>query len=504
MIPIVTGRCARILSLAVLLCGAPASSLAQAAGACQYQLLTTLPVRYTGPGLSLTIEGQINGTAADMLVDTGADFSMLTSAATSRRALQLNASDGLLEGIGGQSKVYTAWIKEFRAGPTVTRNERLGVLNEFGGTPSYDAILGAPFLLQTDLEISLATKEIRFFRPVDCKGASLAYWSQDPIVVPFTASYWRSPNPEFKVLLNGKEVTAVIDTGADTTVITRTAAELAGIKLDAAGVERVADAVGIGKRSVPHWKVTLGTLEIGREKIHHAKVGVIDTEALDVDVLLGADFLRAHRVLFAMSQRKLYFTYVGGEPLGQRNSIEPWMQQEADAGNGDAQLLLASMYARGEGVPADQAKADAWQARAAAGGNPRAGLMLAQASLDKGQHLEATTRLRAILDRRPDERIAALWLFLARMHGGDPTFARSELATTFKSNTHVWPGPVADFYMGKLSAQRLIDRVGADGTLGRRHTCQALDYIAYYYRSTGEKAQPAGLPVRPAWCWAAP
>ena len=29
-------------------------------------------------------------------------------------------------------------------------------------------------------------------------------------------------------------------------------------------------------------------------------------------MLLGADFLRAHRVLIAHSQRKIYFTYAGG------------------------------------------------------------------------------------------------------------------------------------------------------------------------------------------------
>jgi len=29
-------------------------------------------------------------------------------------------------------------------------------------------------------------------------------------------------------------------------------------------------------------------------------------------MLLGADFLRAHRTLVSHSQRKMYFTYVGG------------------------------------------------------------------------------------------------------------------------------------------------------------------------------------------------
>jgi hypothetical protein len=34
------------------------------------------------------------------------------------------------------------------------------------------------------------------------------------------------------------------------------------------------------------------------------------------DMLLGADFLRSHRVLLAMSQRRLYFSYVGGRVFG--------------------------------------------------------------------------------------------------------------------------------------------------------------------------------------------
>ena len=34
------------------------------------------------------------------------------------------------------------------------------------------------------------------------------------------------------------------------------------------------------------------------------------------DMLLGADFLRSHRVLMAISHRKLYFTYAGGRVFG--------------------------------------------------------------------------------------------------------------------------------------------------------------------------------------------
>jgi hypothetical protein len=37
------------------------------------------------------------------------------------------------------------------------------------------------------------------------------------------------------------------------------------------------------------------------------------------DMLLGADFLRSHRVLIAHSQRKIYFTYAGGAVFPERS-----------------------------------------------------------------------------------------------------------------------------------------------------------------------------------------
>jgi hypothetical protein len=56
-------------------------------------------------------------------------------------------------------------------------------------------------------------------------------------------------------------------------------------------------------------------------------------------MLLGTDFLRAHRLLVAHSQRKLYFTYVGG-PVFQRippttSTVENRGQAEAGPAGGE-------------------------------------------------------------------------------------------------------------------------------------------------------------------------
>ena len=41
------------------------------------------------------------------------------------------------------------------------------------------------------------------------------------------------------------------------------------------------------------------------------------------DMILGLDFLRSHRVLIAHSQRKLYFTYIGGTVFQPRSRLSP-------------------------------------------------------------------------------------------------------------------------------------------------------------------------------------
>jgi len=453
---------------------------------CQFVQLVTLPVRYTGPHLNLTIEGRIDGTPADMLIDTGAATSALTRTATERRGLSLQSTDVRARGIGGVSRVYSTRVKEFRAGTGSITNSRVRVLGDFGTAPSFEAILGAPFLLQGDLEISLATREIKFFKPTNCESAYLAYWHQDAVEIPFRWDSTRRSNPEFKVLVNGKEVTAVIDSGAGATVMTRRAARTAGLQLDTPGAERSGEVTGVGSERIAHWSTTLGTLQIGRETIHNAEVGVIDTDDLDVDLLLGADFLRSHRVLFAMSQKKLYFTYVGGDALGQRRRIEPWLQQEADAGNGDAQMVVASMHGRGHGVPRDETQALAWVDKAAAGGHPRANLMVGQRLMKERRYAEAAVRLRQALDRMPAERTGALMLYTARMYNGEAELARRELAAAFTHDLDDWPGPLAEFYLGKIDENKLLKLARDESDHAARRTCQARFMIAERYRFSGD------------------
>ncbi|HEX9173286.1 MAG TPA: aspartyl protease family protein [Telluria sp.] len=466
--------------LAALLC-LPGAAAAEAAPKCRYTAVARLPVSYTGPSLSLTVPGFIDGTPAHMLVDTGAFETLLTRTGTERRGMRLRNTGHLAYGVGGSSRLYSAKIKEFSVGPARSAAGYLRVIGDTAFTPHFDAIVGAPFLLQADLEISLATKEIKFFRPTGCSDAFLGYWSEDALMVPFEANYSNSPNPRFSVMLNGHKLLAMIDSGATTTIVDLNAAKRAGLKVDAPGMMPAGHVVGVGERRVAHWITTVDKLTIGEETIGNARIGVTDTrDAMGADVVLGVDFLRSHRVLFAMSQGRLYFSYVGGDPLGQRETLEPWMQQEADAGNADAQFAVSRRYRYGKGLAKDLQLASMWLDKAAAGGQPHANLQTGQRELLQGRHGQAAVRLRAALDQLPAERTGALWLYLARVRGNQLELGRQELATTIgRSDEDEWPVPIALHFLGKIGSPELLKRASEDKEQGKGRACMAQGFLLH-------------------------
>lgn len=496
-----------LLAIAGLLALAPFAR-ADEAPRCTYVEVTRLPMRYVGEGLAPAVDGTIDGAAATMLVDTGAFDTQLTMNGANRRGLNLHMTGRYVEGFGGSSRLYTARLKDFTVGPARSaRRIELYVIGTANITPVFDAIVGAPFLLQMDLEIDLRAKQMRFFRPHDCDKATLALWDEDTIAIPFERSSDRSPNPHFTVTVNGKELDAVIDTGAHHSTILRGAAKRAGIDVDGPGARRLGSVVGIGAERAPLWSTRVKTVTIGNETIDDAELGIVDAQgSTSAEMYLGQDFLRAHRVLFAMSQKKLYIAYLGGQPFTRSDKLEPWMRAEADAGNPDAQFTLANMYGGGRGVERDPVQARAWMAKAAANGQPHANLLLARREMLAGHPGEAIPRLRAALDQLPADRIGPLWLYIARVRNGEAALAQSELQATLKrQDDDGWPAPIAEFYLGKRDAAALLGSAAREPAFARRRTCDADTFMAEWHAARGEKRQAdALLSARRALCGAPP
>ena len=233
------------------------------------------------------------------------------------------STDVQFQGVGGSQASYMTRIADFKLASIEQKNLTLFVIGRYG-KPERAGLLGREFLGLYDIELDLANHVIRRFKPDHCGQQSLAYWTKTPQIVDFRHDDIIQPY-EIKVVLNGHTINAILDSGATTSVITPDAAAQAGLK--ASDYDTKVDySSGIGDKRVAARVATIETITIGDEQIKHAKLRVADlfgdntveeghlqARAGDgTQMLLGADFLRSHRVFLVTSQGRIYFTYSGG------------------------------------------------------------------------------------------------------------------------------------------------------------------------------------------------
>jgi predicted aspartyl protease len=293
---------------------------------CRYVNLKTLPL--TTDGGAPRISGSINGTEFLMLVDTGADKTTLLRWAVDKLALPLAHTNVSAVGVGGESANYIATANQFAIGPMTGNNLRLKVTWNTQGLQDTAALIGADFLLQADVEMSMKDKQLRFFRPIDCGDAFLAYWNPNASYVPLETNNPDEVRPVVTVELNGKPVRALIDTGASTSVVSLAAAARAGVTPSSPHVIKDAAIGGVGEHRLETWIAPFSSFAIGPEVSEHLhlRIGDIwggaqaDIQRMNTsqwlgeqpEMILGMDFLRYHRVLFSISQHRFYFSYEGG------------------------------------------------------------------------------------------------------------------------------------------------------------------------------------------------
>jgi hypothetical protein len=90
--------------------------------------------------------------------------------------------------------------------------------------------------------------------------------------------------------------------------------------------------------------------------------------------------------------------------------------------------------------------------------------------------------------QRPDDTRLPLYLYLARLQGGDAAIAARELASRFAADKERrWPAPVADFYLGRLDAGALLAAAVKEPALAFAHGCEAKQFVAELARAKGDK-----------------
>ena len=316
--------------------------------ACQMDKVASLPVS-VDRGL-IYVSGSINGTPVRYLVDTTADSLILPGPAHSMELYQmLHPMD--------RSFVY---LDEGRLGPVFVDDMKVGgmafkryIMHVLGrrenfGAPDQIAVLGRDFLRQFDVEFDVKHSQINLYHSAGCEAANLAFWGDrynvldmqdgDDLIY-YHINDFRRYIPDMKGIfvaakVNGHDVLAVLDSGSVQSSLSNGTAHDLGITLTSAK-DRVGDGYSlIYNRRLESWQGDVDSVTLDQETIKPATLLVRRIEGADellgygvtgsklnarplytADMVLGADFLLSHHVLISSSQRKIYFTFEGGQPF---------------------------------------------------------------------------------------------------------------------------------------------------------------------------------------------
>lgn len=311
---------------------ADAATLADAPKqSCRYVNIATIPVKLHD--LYATVEGDVHGQPSTMLLGTGSEITVLTA---NREAADKMTETGATSDATNKERKAAAIMRivnDLTVG--AMRANRFQVMlrvlddktNAGANTLPFDAELGANLLFSHDVELSLAKGELKFFEPSGCDAAFLAYWDENAQSVELNKISSHDRRPLLKIEVNGKTLSAVIDAGTRVSTITLQAAARLGITPQSNGVVEV---VAGSTTEDKAWLAPFESFKIGDEVVGHPKIRIADywqrllppsgsnleaesMRGLETDMVLGADFLRAHHVLLAVSQQRLYFTYAGGK-----------------------------------------------------------------------------------------------------------------------------------------------------------------------------------------------
>ncbi len=298
-----TAACAFALALAF----AP-----QARAGCAVTPLATLPVRTLAH--FLTLAAVIDGRPVSLVMDTGADSELVTPDAAERLQLPLDPDQFTdIVGTGGAAGMSPhVLIRRLALGSLAV--ERLsapvGALPAVPRmVPEVAGLLGADLLSRFDLDLDLPERRLTLYAVAEtpqagppCAEAVLPPWTGDFDTLALQRSGDRLIA---SARIDGHPVSALIDTGARSIIVSAAAARRLGVGPDRLAADAGGITGGVDLRDVTfHWH-RFASLELGGETIRNP-VLTVSPLSEQTDMLLGEPYFATRRVWLSYATGRMF------------------------------------------------------------------------------------------------------------------------------------------------------------------------------------------------------
>lgn len=300
--------------IAALLASLPMAAMpARADDGCNLVWHSTIPVLMRDG--HATVPAEIEGQVVGMVVDTGAGDSMVTPQAAARlglRPIKDYPRSASLGGVDGGAFFEVDRIHTMVLGGVTYRNIAMwqSAIGARMGKPTQDMVaglLGADVLAHYDVALDEPANSLMLYTappgcgPIPPPGATSdnARWSAVPIEV------GDGDKLLVDVLVNGRPVRAILDSGAAGTLVDPAAARRVGL---ATGGRTVAVG-GIGEDRVTGTVQRVASLSVGGVKLADMPLLVADQSLpvlQEADMLLGSALLARVPVMISYRSRTLW------------------------------------------------------------------------------------------------------------------------------------------------------------------------------------------------------
>jgi predicted aspartyl protease len=255
------------------------------------------------------VTASANGKSLTLLLDTGAQRTLLTPAAAGRIAARAPRVEfpGEMRSIAATMKTREVELQEFSIGGMDLPARRIHVYHP-PAPFNVDGLLGIDILEQFDLDLDLFRGRVFVYAPRSCDTPG-PDWPREFEAI--RAVGYPGAHLQFTAHLNGRGVVAVLDTGAQRTTITARAAERIGLSGAALTDDRPIIVRGAAAEQVPSRIYKFSHLKIGDLAIFEPEIVVANVNLGPADLVFGMDFLRTHRVWISHGARQIFFSRPG-------------------------------------------------------------------------------------------------------------------------------------------------------------------------------------------------
>lgn len=284
------------------------------------------------PGGAVVIPATIDNTPRNLLIDTAGVTSSLTPKVVADLNLTPSASGAGPDQytVTGKLERQFVNIKTFNIGGMGGSNVSFLVDTQMG---YHGDVIGgrlSPDLLQNfDLDFDFAAGKLNLFSPEHCAGR-VVYWTNSYAQIPFKTT--RDGKILLDVTLDGKNLTALIDTGTSASYLSKSMANLAfGVNEDSPGIERTpgAQADDLVQYRYHFKSLALNSINVSNPLLYllpdTAEDAIKEKYGKSADdpvngvmyrlniprITIGLDILRRLHVYIAYGEKNIYVSAVG-------------------------------------------------------------------------------------------------------------------------------------------------------------------------------------------------